>query len=398
MVAAVGLGTPPRPERRGGPRLLAHPLQGAPLHGGGRGDRGDRDAPALRSRRDRPAGEVRGPDVPRGGALDLRRAALQRLHQQVHDRERRGAGATRSGSSSSSSSPSVGTFLSVGLKLPWFAFFGDRSRRAHGASAPGEPARRDGDRRRALPPVRRVPGSPLTGGCRSKRNTTPTPSTMWPRRSRSSSAPGSSSRCSSAGSPRRPRITLDADWLYRVPGRRLAGAFGEALAAVEPVARLVRSAALTRAGGALARLAAGSAPRSGFAFRSPIGWTVFFAGAGARRPRLAPRRRLTHPGRVPGRANTVRLIPVASADGVAGSTKRRPRVRGPSAAVGFSSPWKESPACAPLREGNRNPPRFGDAGHSSHGQVGESAPRPPGGWGSPSFRERIPMRGALSTG
>ena len=38
----------------------------------------------------------------------------------------------------------------------------------------------------------------------------------------------------------------------------------------------------------------------------------------------------------------------------------------PSPAV---SPWKKSPASAPLREGNRNPPRFGDAGHSSHGQV-----------------------------
>ena len=38
-----------------------------------------------------------------------------------------------------------------------------------------------------------------------------------------------------------------------------------------------------------------------------------------------------------------------------------------------NSPWKKSPASAPLREGNRNPPRFGDAGHSSHGQAGRIA-------------------------
>ena len=40
----------------------------------------------------------------------------------------------------------------------------------------------------------------------------------------------------------------------------------------------------------------------------------------------------------------------------------------------LSSPWEKSPASAPpLREGNRNPPRSGDAGHSSHRQVARIA-------------------------
>ncbi len=175
---------------------------------------------------------------------------------------------------------SVGTFLSVGLKLPWFAFFGDRSR---GLTVRPLPAN-------LLAAMGIAGGLCLLFGV--------FPDLLYRRLPFAAEYhPYTLDHVASAfqillGAGivfslllRRltpaPRITLDADWLYRVPGRRLAGAFGEALAAVEPVARLVRSAALTRAGGALARLAAGSAPRSGFAFRSPIGWTVFFAGAGA---------------------------------------------------------------------------------------------------------------------
>ena len=61
---------------------------------------------------------------------------------------------------------------------------------------------------------------------------------------------------------------------------------------------------------------------------------------------------------------------------------------------------KKRPASAPLREGNRNPPRFGDAGRSSHGQVGRiaSAIRPTvfRGQGEPSPHPSPAALGAAS--
>ena len=176
----------------------------------------------------------------------------------------------------------VGTFLSVGLKLPWFAFFGER----RGVAV------------RALP-TNLLAAMGIAGGLcllygvyphllysRLPYAATYVPYTLdhvvstaqllvatgfvfFLVRRRLTPSPG---------------IALDTDWFYRVPLSRLVAATTALLGALGPFARTVRGTAVTRLDAAARRLAApGSASRrrEGFAFRASIGWTVLFAAAGA---------------------------------------------------------------------------------------------------------------------
>ena len=176
----------------------------------------------------------------------------------------------------------VGTFLSVGLKLPWFAFFGDR----RGLTVRPLPAN-------LLAAMGIAAGLCVLYGV--------LPALLYGRLPFSASYhPYTLDHVASAGqlllgtgcffvlalrrmTPAR-GITLDTDWFYRGPLGRLGTVATQGLRAAQPVARMARAAAVSQLVSAVLRVAAGRpAPgaRDGFAFRGAIGWTVFFAAAAA---------------------------------------------------------------------------------------------------------------------
>ncbi|MDE2711633.1 MAG: Na(+)/H(+) antiporter subunit D [Acidobacteriota bacterium] len=172
----------------------------------------------------------------------------------------------------------VGTFLSVGLKLPWFAFFGERRGVA----------------------VRPLPTNLLAamgiGGALCLLYGL-FPHLLYSRLPYLATyAPYTLDHVVSAAQlllatglvfylARRkltpsPGLALDTDWLYRIPLARMVAATTRALAAVGPVVRTLRGETVARLDSAARRLAAPGAPprrRESFAFRASIGWTVLFA-------------------------------------------------------------------------------------------------------------------------
>ena len=124
MVAAVGMGTALALNGSGAPRLLPHPLQGAAVHGRRRGDPGDRQAQAQRPWRAESAPchsfsalymiaafSISGVPLFNGfTSKSMIVSAAAYAHLPVPELLLTLAG--------------VGTFLSVGLKLPYFTFMG----------------------------------------------------------------------------------------------------------------------------------------------------------------------------------------------------------------------------------------------------------------------------------
>ena len=172
-----------------------------------------------------------------------------------------------------------GTFLSVGLKLPWFAFFSERR-----SAAAVKPL-----------PVNLLAAMAIAGGLCLLYG-------VWPDllyRSlpfRASYIPYTLDHVSSSCQlllgtaclfflvqkrmAPAPRMTLDTDWVYRGPLRRLGPAVTGGLGALQPLARALRSGLVAQLDAAARRIASGhSSPRPGddFSFRGSIGWTVFFA-------------------------------------------------------------------------------------------------------------------------
>ena len=176
----------------------------------------------------------------------------------------------------------VGTFLSVGLKLPWFAFFGDRRDVAV----------------RPLP-TNLLAAMGIAGGLcllyglfpnllysRLPFAATYIPYTLDHVVSTAQllAATGLVFFLVARKLAPFPRISLDTDWFYRIPLARLVAAATLALGTVGPIVRTLRGAAVAQLDDAVQRLAArGAAPRrrDGFAFRDSIDWTVLFAAAGA---------------------------------------------------------------------------------------------------------------------
>ncbi len=79
-----------------------------------------------------------------------------------------------------------------------------------------------------------------------------------------------------------PAVTLDFDWIYRKPLRNLGAACGSVLSSLGPLARFLRAGLVVRLEAAALRIASGRSTvksQDDFAFRSTIGWTVFFAAA-----------------------------------------------------------------------------------------------------------------------
>ena len=80
------------------------------------------------------------------------------------------------------------------------------------------------------------------------------------------------------------RRTLDVDWLWRGPLREAASDAGRGLAGLAPAAREARRWVVTRIDAGLRRAAAGRAAPAApaaLSFRDSIGWTIFFAAAAA---------------------------------------------------------------------------------------------------------------------
>ena len=149
--------------------------------------------------------------------LHLRLPALQRVRQQIDDRRRGPSRGQDLADAASCNLAGIGTFLSVGLKVTYFAFFGketpERSRPGQGA------ARRtcSGPWAHLAPLLhhRRLSRSPSTCCCPSRWTTTPTTATTSPRRCRSSPSRGWSSSCWWGSSRPEEKINLDVDWFYR---------------------------------------------------------------------------------------------------------------------------------------------------------------------------------------
>ena len=172
----------------------------------------------------------------------------------------------------------VGTFLSVGLKLPWFAFFGER----RGVAV------------RPLP-TNLLAAMGIGGGLcllygvfpqllysRLPYAATYAPYTLDHVVSTTQLllATGFVFYVARKKLIPSPALALDTDWLYRVPFARVVSATIRVLGAIGPVVRTLRGEAVTRLDTAARRLAAPGAPprrRESFAFRSSIGWTVLFA-------------------------------------------------------------------------------------------------------------------------
>ena len=176
----------------------------------------------------------------------------------------------------------VGTFLSVGLKLPWFAFFGER----RGVAV------------RPLP-TNLLAAMGIAGGLCVLYGVFP--DLLYSRLPFAASyVPYTLDHVISTGQllaatgfvfflARRtlapsPTIALDTDWFYRRLLGRGVMAATRILGSIGPVVRTLRGGAVTRLDGAVRALAAqGATPRraDGFSFRASISWTVLFAAAGA---------------------------------------------------------------------------------------------------------------------
>ncbi len=172
----------------------------------------------------------------------------------------------------------VGTFLSVGLKLPWFAFFGE----PRGVAVRPLPtnllaAMGIGGALcllyglfphllySRLPYLATYAPYTLDHVVSSAQLLLATGFVFYLARRKLTPSPGQA---------------LDTDWLYRIPFARLVAAATRALGAAGPVARALRGETVTRLDAAARRLAAPGAPprrRESFAFRASIGWTVLFA-------------------------------------------------------------------------------------------------------------------------
>ena len=176
----------------------------------------------------------------------------------------------------------VGTFLSVGLKLPWFAFFGER----RGVAV------------RPLP-TNLLAAMGIAGGLcllygvfphllysRLPYAATYAPYTLDHVVSTVQLlvATGFVFFLARKKLTPSPAMALDTDWFYRIPFARVITATTRTLEAVGPVVRTLRGATVARLDGAVRKLAAqGATPRraAGFSFRASISWTVLFAAAGA---------------------------------------------------------------------------------------------------------------------
>ena len=176
----------------------------------------------------------------------------------------------------------VGTFLSVGLKLPWFAFFGER----RGVAV------------RPLP-TNLLAAMGIAGGLcllygvfphllysRLPYAATYAPYTLDHVVSTVQLlvATGFVFFLARKKLTPSPAMALDTDWFYRIPFARLITATTRTLEAVGPVVQTLRGATVARLDGAVRQLAAqGATPRraAGFSFRASISWTVLFAAAGA---------------------------------------------------------------------------------------------------------------------
>ncbi len=176
----------------------------------------------------------------------------------------------------------VGTFLSVGLKLPWFAFFGER--RGVGV--------------RPLP-TNLLAAMGIAGGLCVLYGVFP--DLLYSRLPFAASyVPYTLDHVISTGqllaatgfvfflARRRlapsPTIALDTDWFYRKLLGRGVMATTRILGSIGPVVRTLRGGAVARLDGAVRALATqGATPRraDGFSFRTSISWTVLFAAAGA---------------------------------------------------------------------------------------------------------------------
>ncbi len=176
----------------------------------------------------------------------------------------------------------VGTFLSVGLKLPWFAFFGER----RGVAV------------RPLP-TNLLAAMGIAGGLcllygvfphllysRLPYAATYAPYTLDHVVSTVQLlvATGFVFFLARKKLTPSPAMALDTDWFYRIPFARVITATTRTLEAVGPVVQTLRGATVARLDGAVRQLAAqGATPRraAGFSFRASISWTVLFAAAGA---------------------------------------------------------------------------------------------------------------------
>ena len=176
----------------------------------------------------------------------------------------------------------VGTFLSVGLKLPWFAFFGER----RGVAV------------RPLP-TNLLAAMGIAGGLcllygvfphllysRLPYAATYAPYTLDHVVSTVQLlvATGFVFFLAKKKLTPSPAMALDTDWFYRIPFARVITATTRTLEAVGPVVQTLRGATVARLDGAVRQLAAqGATPRraAGFSFRASISWTVLFAAAGA---------------------------------------------------------------------------------------------------------------------
>ena len=176
----------------------------------------------------------------------------------------------------------VGTFLSVGLKLPWFAFFGER----RGVAV------------RPLP-TNLLAAMGIGGGLCLLYGVFP--GLLYSRLPFAASyvpytldhvistlqllaATGFVFFLARRTLAPSPTIALDTDWFYRRLLGRGVMAATRILGSIGPVVRTLRGGAVTRLDGAVRALAAqGATTRraDGFSFRASISWTVLFAAAGA---------------------------------------------------------------------------------------------------------------------
>ena len=176
----------------------------------------------------------------------------------------------------------VGTFLSVGLKLPWFAFFGER----RGVAVRPLPTN--------LLAAMGIAGAlcllygvfPHLLYSRLPYAATYAPYTLDHVVSTVQLlvATGFVFFLARKKLTPSPAMALDTDWFYRIPFARVITATTRTLEAVGPVVRTLRGATVARLDGAVRQLAAqGATPRraAGFSFRASISWTVLFAAAGA---------------------------------------------------------------------------------------------------------------------
>ena len=177
----------------------------------------------------------------------------------------------------------VGTFLSVGLKLPWFAFFG----KDRGIVVRPLPSN-------LLAAMGITAALCLLYGVRPDLlyRMLPFAATYHPftadhLASNVQLLVGAAALFALASRRLAPTATrnLDTDWIYRGPPGRAGRWVVTGARALGPLAQAVRRGALATANRVLLRAAApdgettGTVRRDPFSFRRPIGWTVLFAAA-----------------------------------------------------------------------------------------------------------------------